>query len=306
MDSSERQYFELMKTKIVTVMQQTNAGISMNIGDWKGNEIFEFQEDLKRKAGAYFSEKWFYNHFKTQHARLPRIDLLNILSRYVGYIDWSEFKHKNRHNIPSISQFQGSNRIFYILPVLAVVLFLLALWIIRQGSYATYTFCFVDHDSEQSIRDGHIEVNIIAENESPVQKLCDSSGCISYRTNKQKVRFVVKAPYYYTDTVNRILRKSQRSEKIPLRINDYALMINYYSNANVLDWKKRREQLNLIIADSAYICQVIGQKNLGVELYNKTEFIDMLTTPVSSLRHLQILDILFSSNKIISVRFKCN
>jgi hypothetical protein len=52
----ERQYFELLKTKIVEVMQRSNAGISRNMEDWKGKDIFEFQEDLQRKVNEYFSE----------------------------------------------------------------------------------------------------------------------------------------------------------------------------------------------------------------------------------------------------------
>lgn len=304
MDATEKQYFELMKAKIVAVMQEYNAGINRNISDWKGNEIFEFQEDLKKKVGTYFSEKWFYNHFKTRQARLPRIDLLNILSRYVGYLDWSEFKHKNRDNISSIGQLEGSNRIFYILPLLALIVFGLTWWIIRQGSYATYTFCFVDRDSEQPVINGHIEVTVRTDNESPVRILCDSNGCFSYRTNRQEILFSVKAPYYYPDTVKRLLRKAEKSEKITLRINDYALMIEYYSNARVLDWQKRREQLAQIIDDSALICQVFGPTDLGVELYNKEEFIDLLTTPANSLQHMQLLDIYFERNKITSIRFK--
>ncbi len=306
MDASERQYFELMKTKIVTVMQQTNSGIPANMADWKGNDIFLFQEDIRTKAGAYFSEKWFYNHFKTHDAKIPRIDLLNILSRYVGCIDWAEFKNRNATQIPAISQMKGSNRIFYLLPALAVIVFLLIWAVIKQGSYASYSFCFVNHDSGQPIQNGHIKVDVLAENESPMQILCDSSGCFTYRTNKQEIRFVVTAPYYFADTVKRILRKEARSETIPLRMNDYALMLYYYSNSKLSDWEQRRNQLNKIISDSAYICQVIGKEQIGVELYNKKEFIDLLTTPASSLQHLDILEVYFSNKQISTIRFTRN
>lgn len=303
MDASEKQYFELMKTRIVTVMQQANSGIPVNIADWKGNDIFLFQEDIRAKAGAYFSEKWFYNHFKTRNAKIPRIDLLNILSRYVGYQDWAEFKNKNTEDVPNLKQFKGSNRIFYLLPGMAAVVFFLVWVLIKQGSYATYTFCFVNHDSDQPIRSGHIRVDVLSDDESPMQITCDAEGCFTYRTNKQEIRFLVTAPYYYPDTVRRILRKEARSEKIPLRINDYALMLYYYSNSKIQDWEKRRSQLDRIIADSAYICQVLGKEDLGVELYNKQEFIDLLTTPAASLQHLEILEIFFTHEQISTIRF---
>ncbi len=284
-------------------MQRSNAGISRNMEDWKGKDIFEFQEDLQRKVNEYFSEKWFYNHFKTNHEKLPRIDLLNILSRYAGYIDWSEFKHKNRDKIILITEHQGSNRIFYLLTAMALIVFILAWTIIKTGSVATYRFCFIDRDSKEPIRNTRIEVAVLSDKESPVQLVCDASGCFTYKTGEQKIRFLVNAPYYFPDTITRILNKTRRNEEIQLRINDYALMIFYFSQSKVDDWKKRREQLDRIITDSAYICQVYPVDMMGMELYNKSEFIDLLTTPASGLKNIEIIDILHKDDKITAIRF---
>ena len=284
-------------------MQKTYAGISKNIEDWKGNDIIEFQEDLKLKVNEYFSEKWFYTHFKTYNEILPRIDLLNILSRYTGYIDWSDFKHKNRDKITIFTEHKGSNRIFYILPAISLMVFILAWVIIKAGSITTYQFCFIDKDSKVPIRNTKIEVAILKDKESPILQLCDPEGCFTYKTNEQKIKFLVKAPYYFADTITRILKKAKRTEEIQLKLNDYALMIYYFSNSKVNDWKKRREQLNQIIADSAYICQVFNKGMMGMELYNKKEFIDMLTMPARGLRNIEVIDMLYKDEKIITIRF---
>jgi hypothetical protein len=80
-------------------------------------------------------------------------------------------------------------------------------------------------------------------------------------------------------------------------------MIHYFSNSKVNDWKKRREQLEDIIADSAYICQVFNHDMMGMELYNKDEFIDMLTIPASGLKNIEILEMLYRNEKITAIRF---
>ncbi|NRS92724.1 hypothetical protein HNQ03_001802 [Chryseobacterium sp. 16F] len=64
-----------------------------NIANWKGIDIIYFQEDLRKHSKANISEKSFYTYFKTSPVlKLPRIDILNLLSIYAGYISWYEFK----------------------------------------------------------------------------------------------------------------------------------------------------------------------------------------------------------------------
>jgi len=302
-EHTERQYFELLKEEIVRVMRQTNPGITIRPGNWKGKEISAFQEDLLNKAKAHISEKWFYTHFKSVNEKLPRIDSLNILCKYVGYADWTEFKNKNRDKVAFFTAQKGSNKVFYFLPVMAILGFVLFWVVIKLGSMATYSFCFVDSYSKEPIEQAGIEVTLMLENESPLSFMCDSSGCFAYRTGATRLRFIVRSPYYFTDTITRVLNKREKSEEVQLKINDYALMIDYFAHSKVEDWLKRKEQLNEMIADSAYICQVIYGSMMGMELFNKDEFIEMLTVPSTSLQNIRIIDMLYRDNKIISVRF---
>lgn len=304
MEATDRQYFEILKAKIVEVMLRTHAGISRNMEDWKRNEIIKFQEDLQLKVNEYISEKSFYNHFKTYHEKLPRIDLLNILSRYAGYTDWSDLRNANKDKIVQITSLTGSNKTFYILPAIALLVFIMVWFVIKIGSTATYKFCFIDKLSKEPIRSTRIDVEIILENESPIHLPCDQEGCFTYKTSAPKLKFLVKAPYYFPDTVTRLLEKSRKFEEIPLQIDNYALMINYFSNSRIKDWEKRREQLDRIFVDSAYIYQVFSKNAMGMELYNKEEFIDMLTFPTSSLKNIEIIDIVYNNNKISIIKFK--
>ncbi len=84
--------FGVLKQQIVDAMKKSHPGMPDKIGDWKGQEIINFQEDLRAVVNEHISEKWFYLHMKSDNDRLPRIDVLNLLSRYAGYVDWNDFR----------------------------------------------------------------------------------------------------------------------------------------------------------------------------------------------------------------------
>jgi len=171
-------------------------------------------------------------------------------------------------------------------------------------SIREYRFVFYDADTKEPIINSIIEVRVLLDEESPVSYLCRADGSFNLKTGKTNVRFVVQAPYYLTDTISRILDKFNRTEMVKLHPDNFALMLYYLSNMNVQDWKNRRNQLSLIISDSALIYQVYDRDIKGLELYNKWEFINKLTLPSRGLKSIEILDTKYQDNKISVIRFK--
>jgi len=165
-----------------------------------------------------------------------------------------------------------------------------------------YTFCFYDNDTKEPIVNSIIEIGVLSDNESPVNYLCNKDGCFTIKTNKRILKFVVETPCYHPDTIVRTLNKFNRTENVKLKIDDYAIMIQYFSNSNVNDWLKRRENLNDMFSDSAKIFQVL-EGTVGMEMYNKWEFINKLTLPANSLRDIEILDTKYGDEKITHLRF---
>ena len=210
MDTHEIKYFELLKEKIVGVMQQSNPEIPNSISDWKGQNIIDFQENLRFKQNEYLSEKWFYTHMKTTNLKLPRIDILNFLSKYVGYKSWGEFKLENVA-IKNISK-DKSKRVFYLLPLIMIVLISIFYLAFKSMYIQEYSFCFYDSDTKDAIQNSIIEISVLTDNESPINYLCNNEGCFSLKTNKKKLKFVVQTPYYYTDTIIRTLNKFNRTK----------------------------------------------------------------------------------------------
>ena len=290
-------------------MQKSFPGIKASISDWRGQDITDFQEDLLEKVNAHISEKWFYNHIKAENKSLPRIDVLNLLSKYVGYANWDDFVYKNTDGKINIKSISKANQIFIILPL--VVIFIMSVLVLLfqffNNREREYSFDFYDSYTKEIIKNNRCEIKLLSDNESPIHYLSDSTGRVVLKTNKSVVSMLISAPYYKSDTIIRILKKFDRAQKISLQINDYALILHYFSEMNVDDWQKRRDYLVEIIDNGAIFYQVLNDKNKqGMALYNKTEFIDKLTMPTGSLKFIEILDTKFKNDKIILVRFRIN
>lgn len=290
-------------------MQKSFPGIKASISDWRGQDITDFQEDLLEKVNAHISEKWFYNHIKTENKSLPRIDVLNLLSKYVGYANWDDFVYKNTDGKINIKSISKANQIFIILPL--VVIFIMSVLVLLfqffNNREREYSFDFYDSYTKEIIKNNRCEIKLLSDNESPIHYLSDSTGRVVLKTNKSVVTMLISAPYYKSDTIIRILKKFDRAQKISLQINDYALILHYFSEMNVDDWQRRRDYLVEIIDNGAIFYQVLNDKNKqGMALYNKTEFIDKLTMPTGSLKFIEILDTKFKNDKIVLVRFRIN
>lgn len=304
MADSEDKYFELLKSKIVATMQETYPGIPDSISDWKGQNIIDFQSDLKFKQNQYLSEKWFYTHMKSENSKLPRIDILNFLSRYTGYRNWDNFKHFQTGS-DKVAEHDKSNSYFYIIPLITVLTLTIFYFLYLLLYTKEYNFCFYDSISKQPISNTFIEITLLEHKQSPRNYLCDSVGCFSLKTHRRKVRFVIESPYYKRDTVVRVLSSFNRNEKIKLKADDYSLLIHYFSRNKVEDWLKRREALNRMFSDSAKIYQVY-EGTVGMEMYNKWEFIQKLSLPTSGLKDIEILNTKYDDEQITHLRFKQN
>jgi hypothetical protein len=312
LQGQEHTHFELLKQRIVAVMQKSYPGINPSISEWKGQEITDLQEDLRIKVNANISEKWFYTHMKSSRATLPRIDMLNLLSRYAGYANWDDFVYRNKPQVPSdaseVSKTPANaNRYFIYIPLLAVVIVGLFFGLFKLFNTREYRFVFIDADTRKPIISTQTEVILLPEGESPVQFLVEKDGSCRIKTDKSRIRMVVNAPYYQTDTITRIVRKLDRSETVLLKPDDYSMMIHYFSMKKVEDWEKRRVCLDSMINEGAMVYQVFnGREFTGMALYNKQEFIDKLTMPSGSLKNIEILSTQFKDGKIMVLRFRIN
>ena len=297
MTPQNKQLFELLKKAVVRQFLVDNYATE-DMSVWKGDEIAAFQEDLFAKVKGRVSEKWFYTYMKKSPQKLPRIDMLNLLSQYAGYTGWNGFA-ASHGGLPTKKTGKAAMMISLVAAI-GVFGMGIAVFFILQQNPNTFSFCLVDEEG-LSIADRTVDIKILLEDQSPVHLKTDSQGCFQYVTTDNRIRFVMKSPYHKTDTIVRDITTAHQPT-VELRTDDYALMLRYYSSGNVDDWNNRRAQLQRLIHDEAEIYQVFGMDK-GVALYSKQDFIRKLSIPTSTLKDIRILDKKYRNGKIVTLKF---
>jgi len=292
----DKYYFKLLKKAIEATFSK-EKGIAIPIENWKGEDISLFQEDLFLKVKARVSEKWFYTYFKNDILKLPRIDMLNILSKYVGHHNWNAFI--SNHSAVEENQIKKN----YIKPITigSVGILLISILFFTVKRENEFHFCFEDAIDGKAITNSTLDIKVVNKNESPLYFKTDSLGCFSFKTKEEKVKLIIQSPYYKTDTIVRNI-VSNTNDIVKLDTDDYALMLHYYTSGNIKDWKKHKANLKKLIADEAVIYQLYDT-NIGIELFSKEDFIRTLTIPTSSLKRIKILDRKFKNGQIVKLKF---
>lgn len=109
MEDLDLLHFEQLKSEIQARYLENHIPSDENIANWKGIDIIYFQEDLRKQTKANISEKSFYTYFKASPVlKLPRIDILNLLSNYVGYVSWYDFKKNHLFAEEILENFSSS------------------------------------------------------------------------------------------------------------------------------------------------------------------------------------------------------
>jgi hypothetical protein len=85
--------FEQLKIAVAAQYRCRYPEIEADIRLWRGREIAQFRQDLAEKVGGQISEKSFYTYFKqADNEKLPRVDVLDLLSQYAGFAHWAAFR----------------------------------------------------------------------------------------------------------------------------------------------------------------------------------------------------------------------
>lgn len=360
-------HFEQLKSEIQAQYLKNHTPSDENISNWKGIDIIYFQEDLRKIAKGNISEKSFYTYFKTTPiTKLPRIDILNLLSSYVGFASWYDFKKNHlfaneilqtseeyeddtedleENTIENVNdgvsldkkeaEIESKNLILqksiidnqidnknntktksttkdvekksishYIwLGVTAVLALAAGVLGFKDDLFSKeYRYSFIDADRNTKIN-AELQIKILKENESPLYQNVKPNEQFVYKTKSKKLTMVISSPYYKTDTIYRNLENAPETESIELKPDDYAIMLYYYSNS-IQDIKKKRQSLNYLISDNALIYQVYANDKYGVETLDKTKYINMVTTPTTSLKNMEIIDTQKNNGKITLIKFR--
>ncbi|MCC3213756.1 hypothetical protein LIV57_00635 [Chryseobacterium sp. X308] len=377
-------HFEQLKKDVQGQYLKEYTPSQDDISKWKGIDIIYFQEDLRKKAKGNISEKSFYTYFKTSPVtKLPRIDMLNLLSIYAGYDSWYEFKKQhlfagellqenenfdeedideiektvssapelpktefqpkkvetraqentdlqksNTENqsvnqnktithqteissVPAKKNFFKKNAWALVTSVLITITGLLGFKDVLFSK--TYKYCFIDKDRGVSVINT-LEIMVVKENESPLMYKIKPGECFYYSTKDKNLKMRISAPFYEPLEVNRNLENAPEEEKIELKPDDYKMAVYYFSikdikggnpDEQVALIKQKRNQLENLISSNAVIYQVYDNDTYGIERLDKQKYITLVTTPTTSLKNLNVIEMKKDTKgKIVSIKFK--
>ncbi|MCU7617885.1 hypothetical protein NZ698_11815 [Chryseobacterium sp. PBS4-4] len=377
-------HFEQLKKDVQAQYLKEYTPSHDDISKWKGIDIIYFQEDLRKKAKGNISEKTFYTYFKNSPVtKLPRIDMLTLLSIYAGYASWYEFKkqhlfagemlqdeqdlneddrrelektvssalnlpktensqvkteiktpeifdlqnkpienqfieqktvaensNKNKTEKPSKKSYQRTAWI----AATSVFVILLGLLGFKDEIFdKTYTYCFTDADRNQKVQ-STIEIKVLKENESPLFFRIKPGECFYYQTKDKNIKMQISSTMYENLEVNRNLENAPEEETIELKPDDYKMAVYYFSTKDVKGVnaveqfnlvRQKRKQLENLISNEAVITQVYDSDIYGLESLDKQDYITLVTTPTTSLKNLNVIEMKRDKKgKIISIKFK--
>ncbi len=377
-------HFEQLKKDVQGQYLKEYTPSQDDISKWKGIDIIYFQEDLRKKAKGNISEKSFYTYFKNSPVtKLPRIDMLNLLSIYAGYDSWYEFKKQHLFagelllenenleeeeideiektvseapelpkteiqlkkieitpqentdlqksttenqnitqnktitneieisSVPPKKNFFKKNAWALVTSVLITITGLLGFKDVLFSK--TYKYCFIDKDRGVSVINT-LEIMVVKENESPLMYKIKPGECFYYSTKDKNLKMRISAPFYEPLEVNRNLENAPEEEKIELKPDDYKMAAYYFSikdikggnpDEQVALIKQKRNQLENLISSNAVIYQVYDNDTYGIERLDKQKYITLVTTPTTSLKNLNVIEMKKDNNgKIVSIKFK--
>ncbi|WP_210148741.1 hypothetical protein [Chryseobacterium scophthalmum] len=373
-------HFEQLKKDVQAQYLKEYTPSYDEISKWKGIDIIYFQEDLRKKAKGNISEKSFYTYFKSSPvSKLPRIDMLNLLSIYAGYDSWYDFKKNHLFagellsdekdlsddelkelektvssalNLPKTEEeptklvssnqknivlqenntenqiiekkqtILESSKISEIKPpkknyqrtawIAAASVFVILLGLLGfkdEIFQKTYKYCFTDADRNLNVQ-RDIEIKVIKENESPILYRIKPGECFIYPTKDKTLKMQISSTVYEDLEVNRNLENAPEDETIELKPDDYKMALYYFSikdingeNSEQLI-KQKRKQLENLISNTATITQVYDSDIYGLETLDKQDYITLVTTPTTSLKNLNVIEMKKDKGKIVSIKFK--
>jgi hypothetical protein len=267
-------------------------------GNWKtfsSQDIQNLIDLVAVQVKQTVSEKWIYTHLKVEtNDKLPRKDMLDILSQLVGYSGWDEYVFKWKQEVvPNVVQPKRNYNVVFSLGFIG--LFLIGFFSYRYlNREEVQTIEVKNAFTEEQINSEEVKVVMIENNvETPIE-MVDSKIQI---TTKDSAKIVLKSPYYKDKT---IVVGKENSNTISLQPDDYAMMLKGFMKSDIKDWETRKEQLQKILADDLEVL-VMLKNDLGIEYFNKQEFSEKLIVPSVALKRMKVIDI--QSNDKDEIKF---
>lgn len=280
-------FYELKKS----VLEHYQNSYPYFNGSWKSfssQDILNLIDDIQLKTKQSVSEKWIYTHLKPEtNEKLPRKDMLDILSVYVGKSGWDELKFvdaiaSKKDVTLSLSKENLKNNFGLLLLVFVVFAFGIY-FISKKYDEKPSKIKFQNSFTKDSISNEDVKAFVV---EDSIEKPIDLKSESLHLEKGTKV--VIKSPFYKQKEIT--ISPNEPLSRVELNPNDYAMMLKAFMKSDIKDWQTRKEQLNKILSDNLEV-MIMLQNDLGAEYFNKTEFSQKVVIPSASLKKLKIVEL---------------
>lgn len=304
---TELEKFQELKQKVLLKYQEHHPFFQ---GTWKtfsSQDIQNLIGLIEEKCKQTISEKWIYTHLKPEtNNKIPRKDMLNILSEFVGFSGWDEFTFEDKifqtiqRNQSAKSKISKKWLLLLFIPLALVVVFFS-----KKEDCKPKTIQLNNEYTNEKINAE--EVKVFEVKDSVKQELEIKEGKVQVSNNgNEKSKLVIESPFYLPKTIviNPNGTTKEPPKRIDLKPDDYAMMLKAFMLSDIKDWQTRKEQLNKILSDNLEVI-VMLKDDLGAEYFNKSEFSQKLIVPTASLKKMKIVEIKNDANdKIQFIRIK--
>ena len=297
---TELEQFQELKDKVLLKYQEQYPFFQ---GTWKtfsSQDIQNLIVLIEVQCKQTISEKWIYTHLKPEtNSKIPRKDMLNILSQFVGYSGWDEFTFEEKvfESKASKEVTKSKTKYWYILLLLIFGIAIAVMFFYKKEAPKPKDIELNNEFTNEKVNSN--EVKVYEVNDSVSKPLEVKEGKVQVTNEDKKTKLVIKSPFYKTKTIDLNANgEVSESNKIDLKPDDYAMMLKAFMSSNIKDWKTRKEQLDKILSDNLEV-MVMLKDNLGAEYFNKAEFSQKLIIPTATLRKMKIIEIEKETNQKI-------
>jgi len=283
------------------VLQAYKEHFPFFTGNWKtfsSQDIQKLIVLIENVCKQSISEKWIYTHLKPErNGKIPRKDMLDILSMFVGHSSWDEFKfeHKEAEKVQSSSKSNWFVR-FGIGLVAIIICALLVFFIIKKPAQETRLLQIKNQYNDQQVNSEEVKVYQLQDSLKKTLKV--KNGAVEMDgLQKRNTTLEIVSPFYKKKVVH-ISHSDTTITKIELQPNDYAMMLKAFMVSDIKDWQTRKVQLDKILSDDLEVI-VMLKDDLGAEYFNKKEFSQKLIVPTASIKRMKIVELRNDENGVI-------
>lgn len=300
----ELQLFNILKQSILLKYKESFPYYQGELSDFGNKEIENLRDLIEQQLNQSISEKWVYTHLKPiENEKLPRKDMLDILSQFVGYSNWDEFVYKNQnHDKTEVKQEKKNNRYLIALLIgLSIIgLGISGIYLFQQKQSKTQQIKLQNEFTQKAINPKDVKVYTVKDNEKIPVEVKQSQVAVEVQDD---TKVVIESPYYKEKTIT--INKQNVVEKpqsVMIEPDDSAMKLKAFIQTNNQDWQKKKQQLNRILSDDLEVI-IMLKNDLGAESFTKQEFINMTIAPTDNMKKLKIIDIQSDKNqKITQIR----